>query len=226
MMDAGLRSPPALSPLDGVLKRAGAHMTEREGWLVAADFGSLASELAVSRAAAGLADVSSIGKFEVRGAEHALGAAHPPGRPLSAGRAALAGAACWCQVSPELLLVLGAPGASARVREELVERLAGHDLELTDVTSQRVALCLMGRVGREVLSRVGTREVAEGLVRMESVAGIPTLVVRQNARRWLLVAPAGDAAELWQVLSEAGAPLGLAHVGADALAHLLAAGDG
>ena len=56
-----------LSPLDDVLKRSGAHMTEREGWVVAADFGSLAAEIAVSRATAGLADVSSIGKFEVRG---------------------------------------------------------------------------------------------------------------------------------------------------------------
>ena len=54
------------SPLDDELKRSGAHMTEREGWLVAADFGSLAGEIAVSRATAGLADVSSISKFEVQ----------------------------------------------------------------------------------------------------------------------------------------------------------------
>jgi glycine cleavage system aminomethyltransferase T len=224
-MGAGLKPPPSLSPLDEVLKRAGAHMTERGGWLVAADFGSLATELAVSRAAAGLVDVSSIAKLEVRGCEHLLAAVHPPGRPLTAQRAAQAGDAWWCQLSPELLLVLGAPGAGARVREEVDERTAGQDLRVADVTAERVALCLMGRAGREVLARVGTREVAEGAVRSESAAGVPTLVLRQHARRWLLVAAAEDAAELWNALSEAGAPLGLAHVGADALAHLLAAGD-
>lgn len=222
-MGAGLKTPPALSPLDEVLKRAGAHMTEREGWLVAADFGSLASELAVIRGAAGLVDVSSIGKFEVRGPEHALAALHPPGRPLTAERAAEAGHAWWCQLTPELLLVLSAPGANASVREDLEERAAGQDLTIADVTTQRVAVCLVGPVGREVLARVGTREVAEGAVRPESAAGIPTLVLRQHARRWLLVAPADAAAGLWNALSEAGAPLGLAHVGADALQHLLAA---
>jgi glycine cleavage system aminomethyltransferase T len=42
---------------------------------------------------------------------------------------------------------------------------------------------------------------------------------------WLLVAPAADAAELWLALSAAGAPLGLAYVGLDALQHLLVARD-
>jgi glycine cleavage system aminomethyltransferase T len=224
-VDAGLKQPPSLSPLDEVLKRAGAHMAEREGWLVAADFGSLASELAVSRAAAGLVDMSSIGKFEVRGSEHALAAVLPPVRPLASQRAAHAGEAWWCQLAPDLLLVLSVLGANVRVREDLEERTAGHDLQLHDVTRDSAAMCLVGRAGREVMARVGTREVAEGAVRSEAVAGIPTLVLRQAERRWLLVAPAADAAELWHALSEAGAPLGLAHVGTDALQHLLAAGD-
>ena len=115
-VSAGVELPPALSPLDGVLKRAGAHMTERQGWLVAADFGSLASELAVCRAAAGLADVSSIGKFEIRGREHAIAELHPSCRSLSAQRAVRAGDAWWCPVSPTMLLVLAAPSAAAKVR--------------------------------------------------------------------------------------------------------------
>jgi glycine cleavage system aminomethyltransferase T len=41
----------------------------------------------------------------------------------------------------------------------------------------------------------------------------------------LLVAPTADAAALWDVLSDAGEPFGLAYVGADALQHLVAARD-
>jgi len=223
-MSAGLELPPALSPLDGVLKRAGAHMAERQGWLVAADFGSLASELAVCRSAAGLADVSSIAKFEVRGGEHALAALHPSCRPLSAQRAVRAGEAWWCPVSDDLLLVLAAPNAALRVRAGLEDAIAGDPLEVVDVTSERVAVCLMGPAARQVLIRAGARAMQEGAIRAESIAGVPTLVLHEDERRWLLVAPAEDAAELWAALSDAGAPLGLAHVGADALQHLLAAG--
>lgn len=222
---AGLGLNPALSPLDDVLERAGAHMAERQGWRVAADFGSLASELAVSRVAAGLADVSSIGKFELRGSEHVLAAVHPSGRPLSARRAARAGDSWWCPVSPGMILILSAAGANASVREELEERTAGHGLRLVDVTAERVAVCLMGPAARQVLTRAGARNVPEGAVRSESVSGIPTLLLHQHEQRWLLVAPAADAAELWHALSEAGAQLGLAYVGADALQHLLAAGS-
>jgi hypothetical protein len=73
------------------------------------------------------------------------------------------------------------------------------------------------------LNRAGAAAVQEGALRSESLAGIPTLVLHEQAQRWLLVAPAADAAELWHALSQAGAPLGLAHVGVDALHHLLAA---
>ena len=99
-------------------------MAERHGWLVAADFGSLAAELAVSRAVAGLADVSSIAKFELRGEEHAL-AADPSLGALA--RLAARVRACdgwWLPLAPELLLVLGVPGAKASLRAELEERAA------------------------------------------------------------------------------------------------------
>jgi glycine cleavage system aminomethyltransferase T len=213
---------PALSPLDQVLKRSGAHMAEREGWLVAADFGSLAAEIAVSRAAAGLADVSSIGKFELRGSELALADVHPSCRAPRPGRAVRASEAWWCVVSPRKLLVVSAPGASARVRDELSERTRAGGVRLTDVTAERVALILTGPCGRDVLIRAGAAPRPPGSLRLESVAGIPTLVLHQEERRSLLIAPAAEAGALWEALSEAGARLGLAYVGADALSHLLA----
>jgi glycine cleavage system aminomethyltransferase T len=74
-----------------------------------------------------------------------------------------------------------------------------------------------------VMARAGGTPVGPGSVRVESVGGVPTLVVHQYEKQWLLVAPANDAGALWQALTEAGAPFGLAYVGADALQHLHAA---
>jgi aminomethyltransferase len=210
------------SPLDDELKRSGAHMTEREGWLVAADFGSLAAEIAVSRATAGLADVSSISKFEVQGSATAIADMYPSGRELRPGRALEAADAWWCALTPESLLVLTSPGMAARVRTDLEER-ADRQTRIAEVTSERVAVCLTGPFAREVVARAGATPASPGNVRVESVGGVPTLVVHQYEKQWLLVAPARDAGALWHALTEAGSPLGLAYVGADALQHLHAA---
>jgi glycine cleavage system aminomethyltransferase T len=214
-----------ISPLDAVLKRSGAHMTEREGWVVAADFGSLAAEIAVSRATAGLADVSSISKFEVRDSATALADIYPSGRELRPGRALEAADAWWCVVSEELLLVLSSPAKAARVRLDLEER-AHPDTRIEDVTADRVAVCLTGPFARQVLTRAGTDPCGPGCMRLESVGGVPTLVLHQYEKQWLLVADASEAGNLWHALSDAGSPLGLAYVGADALQHLHAAASG
>jgi aminomethyltransferase len=211
-----------LSPLDEVLKRSGAHMTEREGWVVAADFGSLAAEIAVSRASAGLADVSSIGKFEVRDTAPAIADVLPSGREPRPGRAIEAADAWWGVVSKELLLVLSSPASTERVRAELQER-AHEGTSVEDVTSDRVAVCLTGPFARDVLTRAGATAAGVGSLRVESVGGVPTLVLHQYEKQWLLVAAASEAGALWQALTEAGSPLGLAYVGADALQHLHAA---
>jgi glycine cleavage system aminomethyltransferase T len=211
-----------VSPLDDVLKRSGAHMTEREGWLVAADFGSLAAEIAVSRATAGLADVSSISKFEVRDAKTAIADIYPSGRELRKGRALEAADAWWCVLSAESLLVLASPGRAARVRADLEER-SHPDTRILDVTADRVAVCLTGPFAREVLGRAGVSAGGPGNLRVESVGGVPTLVLRQYEKQWLLMAEATEAGALWQALTDAGSTLGLAYVGADALQHLHAA---
>jgi glycine cleavage system aminomethyltransferase T len=205
-------------PLEEVLRRAGAHMAERHGWLVAADFGSLASEVAVTRVAAGLADVSSIPKLELRGDEAALASLVPD--PCGPARAR---DTWWCPLSPSLVLVLGAPGANGDVASDVLERAAGADVQVTDVTMERVALCVVGRAASEVLMTAGAQSLPTGGVRSESIGGVPTLVLHSSDRHWLLVAPAADAAELWLALSQAGAPLGLAYVGMDALQHLVVA---
>ena len=210
------------SPLDDVLKRSGAHMTEREGWLVAADFGSLASENAVSRATAGLADVSSIAKLEVRASAPEIADLYPSGRAVRPGRALEAADAWWCVVSTEQLLVLAPPSRAAQVRADLEEEaLPGTEIE--DVTADRVAVCLTGPFARDVLTRTGAAPCSPGAMRVESVGGVPTLVLHQYEKQWLLVAAAEEAGALWETLTEAGSPLGLAYVGADALQHLHAA---
>jgi aminomethyltransferase len=210
------------SPLDDVLKRSGAHMTEREGWVVAADFGSLAAEIAVSRATAGLADVSSIAKFDVRGSVPAIADMYPSGRAVKPGRAREAADAWWCVVSAEQLLVLAPPSRAARVHADL-EDAALEGTRIEDVTADRVAVCLTGPYAREILTRTGAAPCSPGTMRVESVGGVPTLVLHQYEKQWLLVAAANEAGALWETLTEAGSPLGLAYVGADALQHLHAA---
>jgi glycine cleavage system aminomethyltransferase T len=200
-------------------------MAEREGWMVAADFGCLATELATSRAAAGLADLSSIGKFEVSGPAAALAELDPAGRPLRPGRTVRVEGTWWCPLSPEALLVLCAPASRDRVRADLAEHTTGAGINVTDVTSTRVALALLGPRAAQVLARVGAAATPRGAARLASIDGIPTLVIHEHELRWLLVAPADDGPALWQALSEAGAPVGLAYVGADAL-HQLEASPG
>jgi glycine cleavage system aminomethyltransferase T len=212
-----------VSPLEAELKRSGAHMAEREGWLMAADFGSLSAEIAVSRAAAGLTDVSSIGKHEVRGSAVAIADVHPSGRRLRPGRALETADAWWCVISPELLVVLSRPTATERVRAGLQARAAVGDVEVIDVTGERVAVCLTGPAARDVLTHAGVADGRVGTARLESVHGVPTIALHKREQQWLLVAPASDASALWHGLSEDGAPFGLAYVGADALQHLQAA---
>jgi glycine cleavage system aminomethyltransferase T len=195
-------------------------MAEREGWMVAADFGSLATELATTRAAAGLADLSSIGKFEVSGPATALAGLDPAGRDLRPGRTVRVEGTWWCPLSPETLLVLCAPASNDRVRADLGENTAGSGITVRDVTSTRVALALLGPRAAQVLARAGAAAAPRGAVRLASIDGIPTLIIHEHELRWLLVAPADDGPALWNVLSGAGAPVGLAYVGADALDHL------
>jgi glycine cleavage system aminomethyltransferase T len=202
-------------PLDEVLKRAGAHMAERHGWMVAADFGSLASEVAVTRVAAGLADVSSIPKLELRADSAKLASLLPD--PCGPARV---GDAWWCPLSAGLVLVLGVPGANGDVAREVSSRVSGSSVSVSDVTASRVALCVVGRAASSVLLGAGVQALPPGGMRSESIGGVPTLVLHASELLWLLVAPAEDAAELWLELSQAGAPLGLAYVGVDALQHL------
>jgi glycine cleavage system aminomethyltransferase T len=208
------------SPLAEELKRSGAHMAEREGWLVAADFGSLGAEIAVSRRAAGLTDVSSLGKLELRGAASALAELRPTGAPPAAGEAVESAGSWWCALTGELLLVLSAPAIAARVRDELTERAAEAGAELADVTAERVAICLTGPAAGDVLTAAGATATPVGGLRVDSVGGVPTVVLHQREQVWLLVAAASDAGAVWHSVSDAGAPFGLANVGADALKHL------
>ena len=132
----------------------------------------------------------------------------------------------WCAVSSELLLVLGrSRPRGARLRAE-VEAEAHPGALIEDVTADRVAVCLIGPCASEVLVRAGATSAGVGSLRVESVGGVPTLVLHEYEQQWLLVASAAEAGNLWRALTEAGAPVGLAYVGADALQHLHAAGAG
>ena len=165
-----------------------------------------------------VADVSSIGKFEVRDSAIAIADIHPSGREPRPGRALEAANAWWCVISKELMLVLTGPSSTARVRADLIDA-ASAGTEVLDVSSGRTALCLTGPFARDVLTRAGATAAGPGSLRVEAVGDVPTLVLHQYEKQWLLVAMAEQEGALRDALFEAGSPLGLTYVGADQLPH-------
>jgi sarcosine oxidase gamma subunit len=155
-----------------------------------------------------LADRSGIGKLEVSGSALAIAELHPSGRSPRPGRVLEAAEAWWCVISPERMLVLSDGPAGSRVRDELGGR-AGADARVVDVTADRVALCLTGPFGLELLIRAGVAPPLLGGLRVARVGEVEVVVIHEREEGWLLVAPASMRTELWRSLSEAGERFGL-----------------
>ena len=105
------------SPLEPMLKRAGATMAARHGWLVAANFGSTPGELALCETAVGLADRSDLGKFELRAPRDDLDVlvGQLSGGEIRPGDALQSAGAWWCSVSHERALVVCEAADTPRV---------------------------------------------------------------------------------------------------------------
>jgi heterotetrameric sarcosine oxidase gamma subunit len=167
-----------------------------------------------------------VGGIEVQGSPLAIAEMYPSSRPLRAGRVLTADDAWWCVVSPETLLVISRLEDRKRLEADLVERSKGGDARIADVTGERAAICLNGPFARDVLTRAGAAPLPPGRLLLESVSGVPTMVIHKGEESWLMVVPEADVATVWRTLSEAGASLGLASEGVDALQHQPAAANG
>jgi heterotetrameric sarcosine oxidase gamma subunit len=217
-----------LPPLADWLRHAGAVSVVRDGRPVAVHYGSVATELAVCAKGVGLAFRSDLETLGLSGhpawLDHVLGKALGVRIPAAGSATAMAGALC-CRVDAEHAVVVAPPSAAARWRRIAREAIVvGNPITLADRSADLTALTLVGPRARKLLAAAGLDvDLAPGAVRTSALAGVPAVLVREQGKRFLLVVDGGGAEAAWRALVDAGAPLGLALVGFEALARLAAA---
>ncbi len=221
--------PVARSAVERALREAGARLEVRDGWSVAADFGSIDAELRACKEAAGIAECSYLSKLELQGPGDALAQVMPAG--IEPGRSLRSGGAWWCPIHPERLLVLCPASATDTMRERLERDVADRaGTSLVEVTTGLAAFTVTGPASREILARLSaldTRPASfpERGFAPVSVARIPAMVLREGGDRFLVLFGSAYADYVWTALTDAGRALGASLVGADALERLAEADD-
>jgi glycine cleavage system aminomethyltransferase T len=212
------------SPLEDVLRRAGAVMRRRGGRRVAVHFGSPGGELAVCARSVGLVDRSEIAKFELRGYPEALDqivsllsdSQLEPNEVLRAGRVT------WCSGSPDRVFALCEPDDAFALSERLHEAVARTPgALLTDETEELAALELLGPAAPSVIAALGAWDLETIALPRPSFAslsleGLPVFLLEQSSARALLLVDAEFAERLFDLLERVGRRFGISCVGADA----------
>jgi glycine cleavage system aminomethyltransferase T len=221
---------PALahSPLEPQLQKAGATMVARDGWWVAAHFGSPGGELALCETAVGLADRSDLGKLELRGERSALEqlVGQLSGASVDPGDALLAQGAWWCAVSPTHMLALCDAAHTDGLRDRALGAVRwAPGATVTDVTLPYAAIGLLGPRTADVLAELSDTEPPLGDVESPAfdvlrLAAVPAMLLREASGRAVVLTEAVRAAVLWTEIERAGREAGIGHVGADAVSHL------
>jgi sarcosine oxidase, subunit gamma len=214
------------SPLERTQRAAGARMEVRDGWRVAADYGSVEDEQRACAEAAGIAESSQLGKLELQGPPAALAdvvAGATGGGGLAPGRALVAAGARWCPIHPGRVLVLCSPGMTAELRDELERAVAKLDrTSIVEVTTGLAAFTVIGPAAREVLARLTALDLRPSSLPEQgfapgSVARVPAMVLREGGDRFLVLFGSAYAEYEWTALTDAGLALDGRLVGADAL---------
>jgi glycine cleavage system aminomethyltransferase T len=214
-----------LPPLADWLRHAGAVSVMRDSRTVAAHYGSAATELAVCVKGVGLAFRSDLDTLALSGhpawLDHVLGKALGGRIPQTGSATAMAGALC-CRVDAEHAVVVAPAGAAARWRRIAREAIVvGNPIAFADRSADLTVLSLVGPRARRLLASAGL--TGEANVRTTALAGVPLVLAREHDDRYLLIVGDDGAETAWRALVDAGAPLGLALVGSDALARLAVA---
>jgi heterotetrameric sarcosine oxidase gamma subunit len=221
-------APVARSPMERAARAAGARFETRDGWSVAVGYASLEHEREACRRAAGWADVSHLGKLELHASAAddlaAVVAQVADGATLELGGATRAAGAWWLPLTAERAIVVCEPGAVAALRERVEEAAGGasRPFSVVDATCKYAAMTLAGPLAREVFARftaidLRPRALPVGGFRPVSIARTPAMLVREGDERFLFLFGWALGAYMWETVADAGAHLGAAPVGLEAL---------
>lgn len=218
--------PPLRSPIEWAHRDGAASYAERAGWRLVADYGDPAREAEACERSVGLADLSHLGKLEVQGAAEAVAGivgSLAAGASVSTGQATLSGGVWWCPITPERVLALTPPGATAGVRGALEAATSGDAfVSVCEQTTSLGSNAVVGPLARETFARSTALDMrpeafGESAFAPVSVARVPGMVLRIGTDSFLHLFGSGYANYVWSVFVDAAEHLGGRAVGIDAL---------
>jgi hypothetical protein len=205
------------------LLKSGATLQRRYGRMVAAHYGSVATEMAICLKGAGVALRPDIEAVQVTAEPVALAdglasclEALPPGP----GEARCFGGVWVGRLAARSALVIGPPPALDRCI-----RLFGLALGADVDTRSREATAIVSVVGprsEELLGMVGVVTTANSQIRLSRVAGADVVILDQGRGWFTVAAPAASIDAVWHALLKAGRDCGAMPVGCDAIDRLTA----
>jgi hypothetical protein len=218
-VSATARSPQSL---DLVLRRAGAVLARRDGQPVAVHFGSAAAELAVCVRAVGLVNRSGLSTLALEAPPAQLAAlmARLVGATVAPGGLVSSAGASWCGDTADRVMVVCDPRTGGRLVEALHGDAARH-VTVRDLSSELVALALLGRHTSRVLAalgvygRSGDPRAAKPFSR-GWIDEIPAWWLLQSDRQAVVLVERERAGEAWLSIERAGRPFGISCVGDEA----------
>ncbi|MBO0838161.1 MAG: glycine cleavage system aminomethyltransferase GcvT, partial [Actinobacteria bacterium] len=223
---------PRRTPLTSVHERLGASLTDFAGWLMPLRYGSETAEHNAVRTAAGIFDLSHMGELTVSGPGAAAAldyavtgepSALAPGRArytmiCAADGGVLDDLIVYRLGESEFLVVANAAN-TAVVTQALIERAADWDAMVTDSTSDYALIAVQGPRAAEILAPLTSADLTA--VRYYTayparLAGRQVLLARTGYTGedgFEIFAAPGDAEQLWDQISAAGAAQGLIPAG-------------
>jgi aminomethyltransferase len=227
---------PRFSPLHDIHVALGASFTDFAGWQMPVSYGSDLAEHHAVRSAAGIFDISHMAEISVVGAEAAafldyalagLISAVPLGKAKYSLILLVTGGIIddlivYHTTQGEYFVVANA-GNREVVMAALLERAAGFDVTVTDITDSIVLIAVQGPNSRAILQETVGLTVPAALDDLKyyacvgmTFAGKPVLVARTGYTGedgFELYVEVADAAILWYALTAAGAQHGLVPAG-------------
>lgn len=205
-----------------------AKMTDFQGWQIPLQYSTVLDEYHAVRTAAGIFDVSFLGRIAIKGADAHAFLQRLFTRNMDNLTAGTAAYGLLCNNDGRILdnaMLLCLPGddgfllcTNAANTEKIVSWLttnAGANVEISDQTRSLAQLALQGPGSLQVLEKlIGTHVKAMKLrgVRDRKLVGVPTIVSRTGytgEHGYELFIPASHAEQLWDAILEAGRESGL-----------------